>query len=121
MRVFAHEDELRTTLDQHDELVYRCIAGSLSFARFLELYDTFYCFYALDGHESDAAEQELLGRFEGRIALHRDVWEEVLTRVCSDEDAMKPEYIGAGRFGSTDAVPRLRTIVERHSSGTASE
>ena len=119
--MFAHEDDLRTTLDRYDELVRACAAGRLSFAWFLELYDTFYCSYALDGHESDSAEQELLGRWGDRIALHRDVWEEVLTRVCSDENAMKPEYIAAGRFGSTGAVARLRTLAERHLSGTVSE
>ena len=87
MKVFSNEADLKTRLDRFDELVRACAFGKISFAKFDELYDTFYCAYALDGHESDAAEQELLARYEARIALHRDVCEEVLTRVCSDEDA----------------------------------
>jgi hypothetical protein len=115
MKVFSDEADLKTTLDRFDELARSCALGKISFAKFDELYDSFYCAYALDGHESDAAEQELLARYEARIALHRDVWEEVLTRVCSDEDADQPAYVAAGRFGSAEAVARLKQIVGRHS------
>lgn len=73
--------------------------------------------YVLDGHESDVSEQELLLQYEARIAPHRDVWEEVLTRVCSDENAGKPEYIEAGRFGSEEAIAHLKRIVARHLPG----
>lgn len=59
---------------------------------------------------------ELFARYDARIALHRDVWEEILTRVCSDQDADKPAYIAAGRFGSTEAVVRLNRILKRYSA-----
>ena len=121
MKMFANERDLTTTLDRFDDFVRACARGEISYSKFDRLYDTFYCAYALDGHESDAAEQELLARYEARIALHRDVWEEVLTRVCSDEDAPMPGYLAAGRFGSAEAVARLAQIVKKHFSNGAPE
>ena len=106
-----------STLDRFDELVQVCTSGEVSFADFNRLYNNFYCVYALDGHESDVREQQLLLQYEARIALHRDVWEEVLTRVCSDENTGKPEYIAAGRLGSEEAVAHLKRIVARHLPG----
>ena len=119
--MFANEAELRETLDSFDKQVRACARGEISFTEFDELYDAFYCRYALDGHESDPEEQELLARYDSRIALHRDVWAEVLTRACSDEDAPKPEYIAAGRFGSDEAVARLKRMLEQHSVRSAFE
>jgi hypothetical protein len=68
--------------------------------------------------KSDISEQQLMAKYEARIALHRDVLEEVLTRVSSDEDADTPAYIAAGRFGSDETVARLKEILARHVSGT---
>ena len=118
LKVFSDQADLESTLDRFDELVHVCGRGEISFAEFNRLYDNFYCAYALDGHESDISEQKLLAEYEARIALHRDVWEEVLTQVSSDEDAYTPAYIAAGRFGSEEAVARLKEILARHVSGT---
>ena len=115
MKMFTNEAELSETLDRFDELVHACAQGKISFEKFDELYDAFYRRYALHGHESDPEEQELLARYKNRIALHRDVWELILTRVCSDEDADKVAYIAAGRFGSIEAVARLNRILSRYS------
>jgi hypothetical protein len=60
--------------------------------------------YALDGHESDSEEKTLLKSYDNRIALHREIWETIIgDELCSDADAVKEEYIRAGRFGSEEA------------------
>jgi hypothetical protein len=38
----------------------------------------------LDGHESDEAELSLFEKHANRIALHREIWDQVLTKVTQD-------------------------------------
>jgi hypothetical protein len=111
VRIFGSEEELLSTLDQHDQLVRDCAAGRISFQEFLDRYDTFYMTYALDGHESDPEEKELLEVHKDRIAPHREIWERIIGGgLCADEDAQKELYIQAGRFGSGEGLRRLGEI-----------
>lgn len=108
--MFASEADLLDTLQRHDELIDRCVAGAISFESFLGAYENFYWRCALDGHESDAQELELLRKHAHRIAPHRSVAEEILSRLCPDEDAGQREYALAGRFGPVEALSRLRAL-----------
>ena len=110
MEIFESEADLLNELSVHDELVRRCASGQLSFDVFCEQYHDFYAFYALDGHESDAEERLLLEKYASRIDPHRIVAEEILGRVCSDADAELESYREAGRFGSAEAVARLKRL-----------
>jgi hypothetical protein len=107
------ETELLSTLDEHDQMVRDCAAGQLSFQDFLGKYDNFYLVYALDGHESETNEQKLFQKYENRIAPHREV-SEMLEYLCSDIDAVKDVYIQANRFGSEEAVRRLKQISKKY-------
>jgi hypothetical protein len=110
-RIFGSEEELLSTLDQYDRLVRDCAAGRISFQEFIDRYDTFYMTYALDGHESDPEEKELLVVHKDRIAPHRKIWERIIGGgLCADEDARKESYIQAGRFGSDEGLRRLKEI-----------
>jgi hypothetical protein len=102
------ESELVATLDHHDNLVRLCAAEQLSFWDFCASYDDFYCTYALDGHESDAAGQALLAKLARRIRPHQYIAENIFSKVCSDADAATDSYRQAGRFGSAEAVNRLK-------------
>lgn len=117
MVMFRSEEHLLATIAQHDELVARCVRGDFDFGAFCEQYGSFYSSYALDGHESDEEERALLEKHEDRIAPHRLIAFEILGKLCSDEDAEKENYIGAGRFGSAEALSRLRRV--KFSSPTA--
>jgi len=110
MVMFQSEADLLAAISRHDELVLRCAAGELSFQQFCDQYNAFYAFYALDGHESDEEERALLEKHEERILPHRVIAFEVLGRVCSDEDAKRDIYIQAGRFGSVEAIAKLRQV-----------
>nr|WP_316643361.1 hypothetical protein [uncultured Roseateles sp.] len=103
-------------LDLHDDLVRQCVAGSLAFDQFCELYNDFYAFYALDGHESELDELALFEKHENRIQPHEFIAYEVLARVCSDSDAELESYKLAGRFGSRVATEMLSRV---QFSGTA--
>jgi hypothetical protein len=110
MQMFECEADLLHELSIHDELVRQCASGQLSFESFCETYRSFYAFYALDGHESDEEERLLLEKHAGRIEPHRIVAEEILGQVCSDADAELETYQRAGRFGSAEAVARLKRV-----------
>jgi hypothetical protein len=111
----ADEDQLRRALDHHDELVRLCLCGELLFNDFVDAYGSFWDAFALDGHESDAAHRQLLVKLEARIALHREIAEQVLSKLCSDVDATDPRYIQAGRYGSAVGFQRLSIVAQRFS------
>ena len=91
----------------------------MSFADFCAEYDNFYWSFALDGHESDQAGQSVLTKYAARIALHQAVAETVLAKLCSDTDAAKESYRASGRFGSAEAIARLRLLAAGLSGGKA--
>ena len=105
----APEEELLSELDAHDALVTRCARGELTWEEFERAYDSFYPRYPLDGHESDADELRLFEKYASRIALHHELWEQVLTKVTADEHLREPSAANAGFIGTAEAVRRMRT------------
>ncbi len=110
MIMFESESALLETIVEHDKLVRLCVSGELLFSEFCDKYNDFYAYYALDGHESDEEERAILEKYEGRIEPHRVIAYDILGKVCSDSDAEKESYKQAGRFGSTEAVNRLKNV-----------
>jgi hypothetical protein len=108
------ENELLRELDAHDALVEKCARGELSWSEFEAGYDSFYPRYPLDGHESDADELALFEKHAVRIALHREIWEQVLTKVTGDEHARQQATIDAGFIGAHEAVRRIQALATKH-------
>lgn len=119
MRIFKSEKDLTESLDKHDRLVLDCANEIIEFWDFYEWYDNFYFSSALDGHESDDEERDLLGKYKRRIDFHRSVSSLVLHNLCSDSQAKEPNYVAAGRFGSIVALKKLKDLVRSLSFGTA--
>jgi hypothetical protein len=119
MTSFPSEPVLLAALDRADTLVRLCAAGSLSFPDFCAAYDNFYLSFPLDGHESDEAGLAVLAKHAPRIAPHQAIAENILSMVCSDTDAGRESYRLAGRFGSVEAVARLKLIAAGLSGGEA--
>lgn len=114
MVMFESEAHLIDSLAHHDDLIRQCAQGQMSFTDFCSEYHDYYAFYALDGHESDDEERKLLEKYERRIEPHRIVAEAIFAGVCSDADAQLEIYQRAGRFGSAEAVRRLRELAALH-------
>jgi hypothetical protein len=108
------EVELLNDLDVHDALVGRCARGELSWEDFERVYDNLYPRYPLDGHESDAEELLLFAKHAARLALHREIWEQVLTKVTGDDHLSKHASVAAGFIGSAEAVRRIQALVATH-------
>ena len=119
MPAFPSELELIAALDRSDELVRLCASGQLSFSEFCGNYDNFFWSYALDGHEAGPAGLAVLAKYAKRIAPHRAVAEDILAKVCSDADAATEAYSSSGRFGSAQAVVRLKLVAADLSGGEA--
>jgi len=86
----------------------------LSYSEFEKAYDNFYPRYPLDGHESDAERLQLLEKLAPRVALHREIWEEVLTKATEDQFLLQPATVAAGFIGSKEAARRIRDLAQRH-------
>lgn len=110
MIIFNSEAELIDVLEKADAMIAACVAGSLEFHAFYQQLGELYSYHALDGHESDEEERALLERHRGRIEWIDTVLTEI-GGVCAEEDATKEAYIAAGRFGSAEALRRLRSLV----------
>lgn len=119
MVIFESESDLLLAITRHDAIVRKCIDGEMRFEEFCDEYNDFYAYYALDGHESDEEERLLLDKHRDRIAPHRVIACEILGRVCSDSDAQLASYKQAGRFGSAEAILRMKNI--NISGSTSSE
>jgi hypothetical protein len=118
MIIFASESELLEVLDRADAMIAACVDGTLEFRSFYAQLGHLHSYHALDGHESDEEEIAVLDRHRVRIEWIERVLEEV-GEVCADEDATKEAYIKAGRFGSAEALRRLRTLVENRKNEKA--
>lgn len=113
------ETDLVAALDRGDELIRLCAAGHISFDDFCAKYDNLYWAYALDGHESDQFGQAVLAKYAARIAPHQIVAEAILTKVCSGRDAALESFRTAGRFGSDEAIARLKLVATGLPGGEA--
>lgn len=109
----ALEEDLLRDLDAHDALVHRCARGELSWKEFEAAYDNFFPRYPLDGHEGSPELLRLLDRYADRVALHHQIWEQVLTKVTGDEHLADQRTREAGYIGPDEAVRRVRELVER--------
>lgn len=110
MVIFQSEADLLNAIAAHDGLVKQCVSGHLTFLLFCEQYRNFYAYYALDGHESDDEERALLLKYDHLIEPHRVIAYEILGRVCSDADALLDSHKQSGRFGSVEALERLKNV-----------
>ena len=114
MMMFESESQLLVEMDRHDEWVRQCANGKISFDEFCDLYKDFYSCYALDGHESDEEERLMLAKHAARILPHQMIADDILSKVCSADDATKTIYQEAGRFGPQEAVIKLKEIADSY-------
>jgi len=69
--MFDSEEHFLSVIDEHDQLIQDCAIGAITFHDFLDRYNDFNLFYALDGHESD----EHKGSCLRAIRKSRKIWQ----------------------------------------------
>jgi hypothetical protein len=110
MVIFKSESDFLETIAHYDNLVRLCNEEIIDFEHFLKEYNYFYSYLALDGHESDSEEKILFQKYMHRIEPHRKIYDEILTNLCSDNDAELEIYQKSGRFGRIRALFLLKQI-----------
>jgi hypothetical protein len=103
-------EDLKMALDEHDVLLAKCARGELGVREFFAVYDSFYQRWALDGHEGDAT---VLARFAERIAVHREVWDQVECHITNEDHASNPAHTARGFIGEKEALKRLQSIARQ--------
>ena len=110
MVIFDSEIDLTKQLENHFQIVNDFANGELSYEEFENKYNSFYYYYALDGHESDEEEKILLKIYSDKIEFFEKV-SPILFGICSDEDSVKEIYINAGRYNSEVAKNKIKQLV----------
>ncbi len=108
MIMFESENHLKRLIQQKKDLLRKVINDQISTDSFYKEYDWFYNAYALDGHESDDEERNLLLEYDSEIEIFRIVEEEIFNRICSDDDSKREIYIQQGRISAKGAVDELK-------------
>jgi hypothetical protein len=108
MEIFESENQLTTLIEQKKKLLVEILDDKMPLNTFYKEYGDFYSFYALDGHESDTEEFNLLLKYDRDIELFRIIDEEIFNRICSDEDAIREIYIHNGRISRKRAIEELK-------------
>ena len=114
MTIFESQTELQSQLDKHEQFILDCADEIIGFWHFVETYNNFFHYFALDGHESDEKEKRLLLKYEKRLEVHETLTNNVLNNVCTDEDAKRAIYIENGRFGSEVGLVKLKEIANKY-------
>ena len=112
MKIFKSEQDLIEKLEAYEGFIVSCAQGEIDLNQFLTEYDNFYFRFALDGHESDEEEKALLSKYASRITLHEVLANEILGKLCSENDAQKQSFIKSGRLGPFQVVQALQDLVK---------
>jgi hypothetical protein len=114
MKTFATEEDLSATLDFAEELIRDCVNGQITFNAFLIKYDSFYMRFALDGHESDANERALFGKYSPRIAFHKAIWDEIESKITANEVVLQSKRNASKFISRKEGFELLKKLAAKY-------
>ena len=103
--------ELKQSLYAGTFLIIQAAEGIFAISDFVEKYDNFYYFEALNGHEEDEHGRFLLCQYSEVIAAHEKVQTTIVDLLFLGPDEEREQYLKAGRIGPKQAKERLNEIV----------
>ena len=104
---------LENTLREGTLLVQQAASGELTIQDFIQKYNNFYYYNALDGHEADESTLDLFKKFSELIELHRIIQTEIVNLVFFDNQTDSTQYLDAGRLTPDMAKKRIEVIVKK--------
>ena len=108
MIMFENEEGLKALIEQKKNLLWQVLNDEIQIDTFFMKYDSFYFTYALDGHESDEEEKDLLLKYSTEIEIFRKIELEIFCRICSDEDSQKEIYVQNDRISKSQAIGEIK-------------
>jgi len=105
--------ELAQELARGTKLVVAVASGGLDVREFVEKYNNFYYYNALDGHEVGTKSDRLIGVFDDACRLHEVVQTDVIDQIYLGTENIE-QYVAAGRILPDVASDRLRKIADTY-------
>jgi len=106
-----YEKELLEELESGTALVVALAGKTISPEEFLQRYDNFYYFNALDGHEASESQKRVLDTVRTWCALHQQV-QDVVNLVYRSEVPLR-DYEAAGRIRPAEAGQRIAVLANK--------
>jgi len=91
-------------------LVKKIVSKEITFVDFIEQYNNFYYYNALDGHEADDITKSLLVKFSGVISLHKEIQTTVADVLYLGNQVNSSKLQNSGRIDVDQAMQRIATI-----------
>ncbi len=108
------ETVLKTILFEGTQLVKKVALGEISIEDFLQQYNNFYYYNALDGHEANDLTIMLFNKYSNIISLHKDIQTTVADLVYLSDKTNSSNVLNAGRISVDDALERISSILKTY-------
>ena len=105
--------EIIKTLFKATLLISRAVHKEISITEFSKVYDSFFYYEALDGHEADETQKEVLREFKDAIDLHEQVQTTVVDLLYTGNAEKRQLYLDTGRIDEEQAKRRLQALSEQ--------
>ena len=109
----VYKNELINALKRATSLVGRLVSKEISIEQFVDEYDNFFYYEALDGHESNAQQRLLLSEFAEVVSFHERV-QHVIDLVYLGSSKQKQQYVDAGRVDLESAEQKIRFLANEY-------
>ncbi len=109
-----YKDRIITALLNATLLIVKILKRECTLEEFLNEYGNFYYYEALDGHEADDEQQQVLDEFREIIEFHGKVQMEVVDLVYLDDSEHAKQYINTGRITADQARERLEELNQKY-------
>lgn len=95
-------------------LIDQFVKEKIPVKHFLEEYDNFYYYEALDGHEADDAQKMILDEFNTVIAFHKEIQLGIVDLVYIGNDKQKQQYLQAGRLDMEEVLLKVKALADQY-------
>lgn len=114
MELFESEDEVRELIKSKILLIDDFVHDRINDEQFWEGFDNFYYYHCLDGHESDEEDRVILKKYEKKLNLFEYIMQEILGKICSDENSILEIYIIDGRISRKAALNEMKEYINQN-------
>ena len=107
------ENVLKKLLFDATELVKKLINGEMDIDSFITNYNNFYYYNALDGHEADSLDRELIKKYKKYINFHKDIQKNIIDKLYLGKSNYEL-YIKAGRILPDQALELINRVARSY-------
>ena len=110
----AYRSELVNALERATSLFNRLVNKEISIRQFVNEYDNFFYYEALDGHEANEQQKVLLAEFEELISLHEKIQTNIVDLVFLGSKEQKQQYLDVGRITPETAEREVQSLANEY-------